>query len=55
MDSQHQEEMLEKLVLVLAEINQKLRESEQGSQICFEDFVLKILEVSEVAAKARSC
>lgn len=50
MHTKHQEEMLEKLVLVLAEINQKLRENEQGNQVCFEDFVLKILEVSEEAA-----
>lgn len=50
MNSQLQEEMLEKLVLILAEINQKLRENEGGSQICFEEFVLKILEVSEEAA-----
>ena len=50
MDSQHQEEMLEKLVLVLAEINEKLQGNERGSEICFEEFVLKILEVSEEAA-----
>lgn len=50
MDSQHQEEMLEKLVLVLAEINEKIQENKQGSEICFEEFVLRILELSEVAA-----
>lgn len=50
MDSQRQEEMLEKLVVVLAEINEKLQENEQGRGTCFEEFVLKILEISEKAA-----
>lgn len=50
MDVRSQEEMLEELVLVLAEINKKLQENERGSEICFEEFVLKILGVSKEAA-----
>ena len=53
MDLKVNEELLEKLIFVLSvlsKIDENFQKQEEGSDVCFEEFVLRILEMQEKAA-----